>query len=160
MEKATITPFDVTDTASIASRWTKWKRSLQLCLEVNCVALPSRKRSYLLHFAGPEVQDIFYNIEGHDADPPLGSDVFTEAIRLLDEHFAPLNNIPYERCVFRKMTQQENEPVEKFIHRLRDQGRLCDYGAALEMRLTEKNFDNCVSDTLREEKVDDCSRNC
>lgn len=150
MEKTTLAPFDVTDSASIASRWTKWKRSLQLCLDVNCVALPSRKRSYLLHYAGSEVQDIFYNIEGHDADPPPGSDVFTEAIRLLDAHFAPLNNIPYERCVFRKMTQQENEPVEKFIHRLRDQGRLCDYGAALEMRITEQVFDNCVSDALRE----------
>lgn len=150
MEKQTIPPFDVSDTASIATRWTKWKRSLQLCLEVNCIALPSRKRSYLLHFAGPEVQDIFYNIEGHDADPPPGSDVFKEAIRLLDAHFAPLNNIPYERCVFRKMTQQENEPLEKFIHRLRDQGRLCDYGAAMEMRITEQVFDNCVSDALRE----------
>lgn len=150
MEKAAIAPFDVTDTASIGSRWTKWKRSLQLCLDVNCITLASPKRSYLLHYAGPEVQDIFYNIEGHDAAVPPGSDVYTEAIRLLDAHFAPLNNIPYEKCMFRKMAQQENESIEKFVHRLRDQGRLCDYGAALEMRITEQLFDNCVSDSLRE----------
>lgn len=143
-------PFDVSDTTSIGSRWAKWKRSLDLFLEVNCVALGQRKRSYLLHFAGPEVQDIFYNIEGHDAPAPAGTDVYKEAIRLLDAHFAPMSSIPYERVIFRRMEQQDGETVEKFLHRLRDQGRLCEYGNALEMRITEQVYDNCSSNALRE----------
>lgn len=149
-QKTLMPPFDVSNTTSIGNRWEKWKRSLELFLDVNAVALASRKRSYLLHFAGPDVQDIFYNINGHDAAPPANSDVYREAIRLLDTYFAPLTSIPYERFVFRKMVQEENETVEKFIHRLRDQGRLCDYGDALEMRITEQVFDNCCVETLRE----------
>lgn len=148
--KPVLPPFDVTDPTSIASRWARWKRSLELFLEVNCIALGARKKSYLLHYAGPDVQDIFYNIEGHDAAAPVGSDVYKEAIRLLDAHFAPLSSVPYERVMFRRMKQQENETLEKFIHRLRDQGRLCEYGEALEMRITEQVFDNGNSDALRE----------
>ncbi|XP_058816593.1 uncharacterized protein K02A2.6-like [Topomyia yanbarensis] len=150
MQKSSMPPFEVENTTSIGNRWAKWKRSLELFLDVNAVALASRKRSYMLHFAGPDVQDIFYNTVGYDAAPPAGSDVYREAIRLLDAHFAPLTSIPYERFVFRKMTQEENETIEKFIHRLRDQARLCDYGDALEMRITEQIFDNCRADALRE----------
>ncbi|XP_058828590.1 uncharacterized protein LOC131688402 [Topomyia yanbarensis] len=148
--KPNLPPFDVSDSASIGKRWAKWKRSLELFLEVNCIALASRKRSCLLHYAGPEVQDIFFNIDGHDAVPPAGTYVYREAIRLLDAHFAPLSSVPYERVIFRRMTQLENENVEKFIHRLRDQGRLCEYGNALEMRITKQVFDNGNSDSLRE----------
>ncbi|XP_053698782.1 uncharacterized protein K02A2.6-like [Sabethes cyaneus] len=148
--KPSLKPFDVSDTTSIVTRWTKWKRSLELFLDVNCIALASRKRSYLLHYAGPDVQDIFYNIDGHDANPPAGSNVYTEAIRLLDAHFAPLSNIPYERFVFRQMAQEQKENIEQFIQRLRDQGKLCEYGAALEIRITEQVFDKCNLDDLRE----------
>lgn len=119
--KSTLSPFDTSNTASIATRWTKWKRSLELFLEVNCVALPSRKKSYLLHFGGTQIQDIFYDTPNHDAQPPAGSDVHTEAIKLLDAHFAPFSNIPYDRYVFRQIKQAEDETVEKFVSRLREQ---------------------------------------
>ncbi|XP_055613061.1 uncharacterized protein K02A2.6-like [Uranotaenia lowii] len=42
------------------------------------------------------------------------------------------------------------ESLDKFIQRLRDQGRLCGYGEALDMRITEQVFDNSNSDALRE----------
>lgn len=150
MEKPTLQPFDTKDVSSIGTRWRKWKRQLELYLEVNCIALPTRKRAFLLHYAGPEVQDIFYEIEGHDANPPIGSDGYKEAIRLLDAHFAPLASIPYDRFVFRNIKQKTDETVEKFVGRLREQGRLCEYGPALDMRITEQIFDNCLSEELRE----------
>lgn len=148
--RQSLAPFDTKDASSVATRWSKWKRSLELFLEVSCVALPSRKKSYLLHYAGSEVQDIFYDIEGHNAAPPAGSDVYREAIRLLDEYFAPLSSVPYDRFVFRTMKQKEGETVEKFVNRLKEQGRLCDYGAALDMRVTEQVFDHCLLEELRE----------
>ncbi|XP_065092435.1 uncharacterized protein LOC135713278 [Ochlerotatus camptorhynchus] len=148
--KSTLLPFDTNNTASIETRWMKWKRSLELFLEVNIVALPSRKKSYLLHFSGTQIQDIFFDTPGHDAPPPADSDVYKEAIRLLDAHFAPFSNVPYDRYVFRKMKQTEDESVEKFVARLREQGRLCEYGNALDMRVAEQVFDNSRSDELRE----------
>ncbi|XP_053692225.1 uncharacterized protein K02A2.6-like [Sabethes cyaneus] len=148
--KPTLLPFDTTDTSSIGTRWKKWKRSLELYLEVNCVALASRKKAYLLHYGGAHIQDIFYDIPGNDEAPPAGSDIFREAIKLLDAHFAPFSNTPYDRYLFRKIKQAEDESVEKFVARLREQGRLCEYGNALDMRITEQVFDNSLSDNLRE----------
>ncbi|XP_058449424.1 uncharacterized protein K02A2.6-like [Malaya genurostris] len=150
MEKPSLQPFDISDTSSIGTRWRKWKRSLDLFLDVSCIALPSRKKAYLLHYAGQEVQDIFYDTEGNDNPPPPGSDVHKEAIRILDEHFAPFASVPYDRFLFRSIKQQDAETVEKFTARLREQGRLCEYGAALDMRITEQIFDNCRSEELRE----------
>lgn len=148
--KPTLQPFDTRDTSSIGTRWTKWKRSLELYMDVNCIVLPSRKKAYLLHYAGQEVQDIFYDIDGHDAAAPVGSDVYREAVRLLDNHFAPLTSIPYDRFVFRNIKQEESESVEKFASRLREQGRLCEYGVALDIRITEQIFDHCRMTELRE----------
>ncbi|XP_062542458.1 uncharacterized protein K02A2.6-like [Armigeres subalbatus] len=148
--RSSLPPFDTKDTSSIATRWKKWKRSLELFLEVNSVALASRKRSYLLHYAGPAVQDIFYELEGHDAAAPMGSDIYREAIKLLDNYFAPMASIPYDRFVFRSIRQKEGETVDQFASRLREQGRLCDYGDALDMRITEQIFDHCRSEELRE----------
>ncbi|XP_065079771.1 uncharacterized protein LOC135702672 [Ochlerotatus camptorhynchus] len=48
------------------------------------------------------------------------------------------------------MKQEEGESVEKFVVRLREQGRLCEYEGALDMRITEQVFDNCRSDELRD----------
>ncbi|XP_065095015.1 uncharacterized protein LOC135716254 [Ochlerotatus camptorhynchus] len=61
-----------------------------------------------------------------------------------------ISNVPYDRYVFRKMKQTEDESVEKFVARLREQGRLCEYGNALDMRVAEQVFDNSRSDELRE----------
>lgn len=52
--------------------------------------------------------------------------------------------------MFRKTSQNENENVTRFARRLRHQGVVCDYGVALEMRITEQIFDGCISDELRE----------
>lgn len=119
-------------------------------MDVHCIALPSRKKSCLLHFAGQEVQDIFFEIPGHDAAAPIGSDAYREAVRLLDNHFAPLTSVPYDRFVFRNLKQEENESVDKFANRLKEQGRLCEYGAALDIRITEQIFDHCRMTELRE----------
>lgn len=67
----------------------------------------------------------------------------------MDAHFAPLASVPYDRFVFRNIKQEPDETVEKFVSRLREQGRLCEYGAALDMRITEQIFDNCLSEELR-----------
>lgn len=74
-----------------------------------------------------------FEIPGHDAPPPAGSDVYREAVRLLDDYFAPMASVPYDRFVFRSIKQQDGETADQIVSRLREQGRLCDYGAALDM---------------------------
>lgn len=68
--------FDPSDTSTVSCRWKKWKRSFEIYLEVNNVTVAARKRSYLLHYAGSDVQDIYFNLKGEaDLEVLDGSDV-------------------------------------------------------------------------------------
>ncbi|XP_058816753.1 uncharacterized protein LOC131680038 [Topomyia yanbarensis] len=142
--------FDPSDTSTVSSRWKKWKRSFEIFLEVNNVTVAAGKRSYLLHYAGTEVQDIYFNLKG-DADlvVPDGSDVYKAAVKLLDDYFLPLKCLPRERHIFRNLEQAPDESIEKFTLRLQEQGQLCEYGEWLEVAIQEQIFEKGFSDELR-----------
>lgn len=45
-------------------------------MDVNNVTVPSRKRSYLLHYVGAQVQDVFFSLQGEEApEVPAGSGI-------------------------------------------------------------------------------------
>lgn len=143
-------PFDTSDTATVSARWKKWKRSFEIFLDVNNVALASRKKSYLLHFAGNQVQDVYFGLRG-DADPavPVGSDIYKETIKILDNYFLPMKCLPLERHKFRNLAQSAEESIEKFVLRLREQGNLCEYDDHLDDEIKEQIFEKGISDELR-----------
>lgn len=143
-------PFDPDDTINVSSRWKKWKRSFEIFLDVNNVALPSRKKSYLLHYAGEGVQDIYDSLVG-DPEPavPAGSDAYKEALRVLDNHFLPMKCLPQERHIFRNLEQGPDEKISKFVLRLREQGNLCEYANWLDENIKEQIFEKGRSDELR-----------
>ncbi|XP_062714057.1 uncharacterized protein K02A2.6-like [Aedes albopictus] len=143
-------PFDPDDTTNLSSRWKKWKRSFEIFLDVNNVALPSRKKSYLLHFAGEAVQDIYDSLVGAVEPPvPAGSDAYQEAMRVLDGHFLPMKCLPQERHIFRNLQQEPDEKISKFVLRLREQGNLCEYQDWLDENIKEQIFEKGSSDELR-----------
>ncbi|XP_062540761.1 uncharacterized protein K02A2.6-like [Armigeres subalbatus] len=143
-------PFDPDDTTNVSSRWKKWKRSFEIFLDVNNVALPSRKKSYLLHFAGESVQDIYDSLVGDGNQPvPVGSDAYQEAVGVLDGHFLPMKCLPQERHIFRNLQQEPDEKISKFVLRLREQGNLCEYQDWLEENIKEQIFEKGSSDELR-----------
>ncbi|XP_055623134.1 uncharacterized protein LOC129766585 [Toxorhynchites rutilus septentrionalis] len=142
--------FDPSDTSTVSNRWKKWKRCFEIFLEVNNVTIAERKRSYLLHYAGSDVQDIYFNLKGEDEiQVPNGSDIYKEAIKLLDDYFLPLKCLPRERHIFRNLEQAADESIEKFVLRLREQGNLCEYGEWLEENIKEQIFERGHSDELR-----------
>ena len=47
---------------------------------------------------------------------------------MLDDHFAYKPNTAFERHLFRKMSQREEETVTQFVHRPREQAALCAFG--------------------------------
>lgn len=143
-------PFDPDDTTNVSSRWKKWKRSFKIFLDVNNVALPSRKKSYLLHYAGESVQDIYDSLVGDgNQEVPAGSDAYKEAIKVLDDHFLPMKCLPQERHIFRNLQQEPNEKISRFVLYLREQGNLCEYGDWLEENIKEQIFEKGASDELR-----------
>ncbi|XP_055590264.1 uncharacterized protein K02A2.6-like [Uranotaenia lowii] len=142
--------FDPTDTSTVSNRWKKWKRCFEIFLDVQNVTIPERKRSYLLHYAGSDVQDIYFNLKGEaELEVPEDSNVYKEAVQLLDNYFLPLKCLPRERHIFRNLEQASDKSIEKFVLRLREQGSLCDYGDWLEENIKEQIFERGYSDELR-----------
>ena len=102
-----------------------------------------RKLSYS-HTAGIEVQDLYETL----TDP--GSDTFEEdtateyekTVRTLNVYFVTKLNEPYERHVFRSMTQQDGETVDQFIARLEKQAQNCNFNDP-DVDIRDQVIDKC-----------------
>jgi len=77
-----------------------------------------------LHSAGMNVQDVLETIR----DVPFVAsyqgetdNVFKQAMRNLDNYFAPKGNVPYERHVFHSLKQDSSETVDQYVSRLKKQ---------------------------------------
>ena len=58
-------PFNVlSESANVGVRLEKWINSFKLYLAASGISKASRKRALLLRLAGPDVQDIFFTLEG------------------------------------------------------------------------------------------------
>ena len=55
------------------------------------------------------------------AEPSDPEDRYEKTVAMLDGQFKVAKNTPFERHVFRQMVPQLNEPVDKFVARLRQQ---------------------------------------
>lgn len=136
------------EASSVGCRWEIWKRSLNIYLEAANVQTAKQKLASLLHWGGPELQEIFYNIPGANVVEGEGIDVFKVAVEKLDEYLAPKQSKRFERHIFRQIKQEDNEKFEKFIVRLRQQAAKCqflDTNDQLIDQITEK----CSSEDLR-----------
>ena len=141
------TPFDISGSAhEVSVRWKKYIRSFQYYATGKDIS--KRSESLLLHFAGPEVQDIFETLPDLPAVPDGGAarSEFKTARGKLDKYFAHEPNTAFERHSFRRMTQLEGETVAQFCQRLRQQGEFCSYldkEDALMDQLVEAEMQRC-----------------
>lgn len=138
---------------SVAVRWERWKRSLNIYLEASGIDTEVKKRACLLHFGGVELQEVFYNIPGANATPDNtnGGKVFEIAIKNLDEYFAHKKSKGFERHLFRLIKQEPQEKFEKFLIRLRQQATKCQFTNVHE-HIMEQITEKCSSDDLRKKK--------
>ena len=121
--------------AQVATKWRKWKWAFEYYAEGKGLDNTRKKTSQLLHFAGMKVQDIFEDIVDHD--PAADEDPYAVCINKLDNHLRAKENIPFERHVFRQLAPTEGEPVKKFVARLRQQARHCNFGDSLDDNLQD-----------------------
>lgn len=123
MEKSGIPTFECyKDPATLGPRWTRWLTSFELytdgkgliITEDATAAVRQRRRALLLHYAGPDVQDIFSTL------PNTGEAVdYNEAVAALNAYFVPRVNNAYARQSFYKLSQNPGETVQQFTTRLR-----------------------------------------
>lgn len=128
---------------AVALKWERWKRSLFIYLEAASIEDEGKKRASLLHYGGPELQEIFYNLPGANivCNEENKSQLFKAAIKKLDEYFAPKQCLAFERHMFRSLKQEPNEKFQKFLVRLRQQAEKCAF-ADMEENLVSQITEN------------------
>lgn len=102
-----------------AVEWKTWLRGFEVFTEASDISV-RRKKNWLLHYAGPKVQSIYFNSPDMYKKKKHKRSERAEYRRLVDKltnHFAPKQNTSYERHTFRKMTQRKDEKIDEFVMR-------------------------------------------
>ena len=94
-----------------------------------------------------EVWDIFEDLEDPGPVEEEGDTDYKIDIRKLD--FRVEENIPYERHVFRQLTQQDGETADQFMVRLRNQARHCNFGTSLNDNLRDQLIEKLTDFELK-----------
>lgn len=134
--------------SSVGVRWEKWKRAFEVFLQALEVTDHRKKRAILLHTAGLQLQEIYYNIPGAHIEETQNTDVYETAIIKLNEYFSPKQSRIYERHLFRLMKQEPGEKLEQFLVRLRYQANKCKF-SNVEENLIDQITEKCSSPELR-----------
>ena len=150
-ELTSLLPFDCkSDTATIGTRWRRWRRSFDYFLVAKGVTQPAQRKALLLHMAGVDVQDIYETLTEVQGD----DDEYVNAVRALDDYFQPRTNIPYERHLFRQLHQRDNESVDQFVTRLRQQADFCSFEDQKDDNIRDQLIDKCKSAILRKQLLE------
>ena len=107
------------------------------------ITIPKRKRALLLHYAGPDVDEIF------DTLPNTGEDNdYDTAVAKLHEYFSPQVNTTYEVYNFRQAKQKEGELLDSYHTRLRQLAKTCEFND-IDKEIKEHIILTCTSSSLR-----------
>lgn len=165
-------PFDFATDGNCGTDWKNWLRGFEIHADANKMHEPHDKLNWMLHYAGPKVQKVFYalpeqteeeestDVEVNNRGPlaagyvKFDSDVYDEAIDKLNRFFEPKQNVSYERHVFRQLKQDTNERIDMFLMRLREQADRCDFGDQLDENIRDQITTGCASDILRRKMLE------
>ena len=93
----------------------------------------------MLHFAGPEVDEIFDTLEDSETETD-----YKAAVEKLTEYFAPQTNIAYEIYNFRQARQNPGESLDSYHVRLCQLAKTCDF-ANIDREIKEHIILSCTS---------------
>ena len=132
-------------------RWTRWLKSFELFADAQGLIIfedsstnKHRRRAKLLHYAGPDAQDIFDTL----ADTGENTD-YQKAVDALNTYFKPKVNATYARHAFKQLQQGEKEAVLQFFTRLRRAAKDCGYGGDRDNQIRDEVLQKCKSQYLR-----------
>lgn len=164
-------PFDFATDGNCGKDWKNWLRGFEIFVEANKVNDPADKLNWMLHYAGPKVQSVFYSlpepteneemaIEQMNRGPlatgyvKFNTDVYDDAILKLNGFFEPKQNVSYERHVFRQLKQNTNERIDMFLMRLREQAERCEFGDQIDGNIRDQITIGCASNILRRKMLE------
>ena len=103
-----------------------------------------QKCSLLLHIAGMEVQEVYFTLVGEDTIA-----TFQDTLKVLDDYFIPKANVPFERHLFRHISQENSETVDQFVCQLRQRSVSCDFREQEDDYIRNQVIDKCCSSHMR-----------
>lgn len=139
------------DPNELCEKWKKWKRSFELYIRAKAVKDEDQKTALLLHCGGMDLQELYYTLCDDDKS-------YTDSLQLLDTHFTPKKNVPYERHLFRKMSQKQDETVDQFAYRLRRKAAFCDFEKTDDM-IRDQLIEACHNQSIRRKFLESASNN-
>jgi len=134
------------DPTSIGARWKKWRRAFEIFVEGKGVTEPAQKKALLLHCGGMQMQDIFFTFP--TIDPQGDETAYIVALNQLDHYFTPQVNVPYERHLFRNISQQPSETIDQLITRFRQKEEFCGFNDS-SGQIRDQVIEKCLSHNLR-----------
>ena len=114
--------FDLRDQTNLATQWEKYITRFNNLMAAMDVKEESRKRAFLLHYSGEEVNDIF------DTLPDTGEDNDYKGACEALRYFMPKKNVSFEIFKFRNLKQESHETVDEFRTRLQIASKYCEFG--------------------------------
>lgn len=75
-------------------------------------------------------------------------------IAMFDTYFEPVKNVIFERSLFNKMTQEQNQTIHQFILALQDQATNCEYAAMKDELIRDRIVVGVRDNKLREYLID------
>lgn len=142
--KVQILAFDPNgDQGSVFPRWERWLRAVELYFTGKNVTAPKQKKALLLHFGGFELQDVFYAIPGADT-VAAEEDAYDKTRTALNDYFKPKTNKTYERHIFRGLAQRDEETMNQFVTRLRQQAKNCEF-VSIDEEIKDQIVEKCRS---------------
>ena len=141
--------FDVHADGNAGPRWKKWLARLERLFIGMNITVPKRKRALLLHYAGPDVDEIFDTLQetGEESE-------YDTAVAKLNEYFNPQVNTTYEVYNFRQTKQKEGESLDSYHTRLRQLTKTCEF-TDVEKEIKEHIILTCTSRPLRRRALRD-----
>lgn len=138
-----IPPYTITGPSS-GNRWDRWLKSFDLFVMASGITNEPQKKALLLHYAGVDVQDIFYAFSQETQDKG-----FADTKKALTDHFEPKKNTTFERHIFRQATQQADETISTFVTRLKTIARGCNYGDLHDDMIKDQVIEKCRSASFK-----------
>ena len=142
MAEESLPIFKLSPPEDIASRWRRWTQSLQYYIDAKGITADKRKRAMLLHHAGFEVQKLFETLKPAD-------DAFDAALTILNKHFVPQVNVPFERSQFRRLDVAPGETTDSFVSRLRIKAKSCNFASLEEDMIRDQVIEKMRDNDLR-----------
>lgn len=141
-------PFNVHEDSNAGPRWKKWLTRFERLLCGLNITADKRKTALLLHYAGPDVDDIY------DTLPTSSNEDYKTVVEKLNQYFSPQTNVAFEVFNFRQAKQKPDESLDSYHTRLRHLSQTCEFSDPAK-EIKDHIILTCTSNSLRRRALRD-----